>query len=128
MFFKLGQRNQGSDSQAALSVLVNAIESANAFQVNYARGPRDVILHGGQKILAAGDGSGSFVDVCQPWCGSQRGDCFPETSRTHPLKRFHASLLSPISPDRILSGVIGSSRTRTPQALKTALAKAPREG
>src|ERR1051326_60427 len=128
MFLKLRQRHQGSDSQTAFAVGSNTVESANAFKINHAHRPRNVILHRRQKILAAGEWSCEVIEIRGCRSGLESGDRFSNRVRTDPLKRVHALLLSFINPRRILSGVIGNSRTRTPQALNTALATAPTAG
>src|SRR5437016_67290 len=127
ILFQLRERNQRAQAQSAFAVALDLIESAHAFQINHARWPRDVVLHRRQKILSAGDWTRCLVNVCTR-LRTKRSDRFLETTWTHPLEGFHALLLSAISPIRILSGVIGSSRTRTPQALKTAFARAPSAG
>src|SRR5260370_6031920 len=128
MFLKLGQCHQCADSQSALAVRFNLIKATNAFKVDHAHGARDVILHSRQKILTAGDWSCRVIGIRRRGCGLEGADGFGDGAWTDPLESVHARLLSLIKPIRILSGVIGSSRTRTPQALKTALATAPTAG
>src|SRR5258708_37315134 len=120
LLFQLSQRNQSADAQAAFAVGYDPIESANAFQVYHARRTRDVILHRSQKILAAGDWSRGVVGISRRGSRLERADGFIDSGWTYPFKSLHAGLLSRIrfrSPIRILSGVIGNSRTRTPHAL-----------
>src|ERR1700716_32392 len=106
---QLSQRNQSADAQPAFAVGNDPIESANAFQVYHARRTRDVILHSSQKILAAGDWSRGVVGISRRGGRLERADGFIDSGWTYPFKSFHASLLSPIKPIRILSGVIGNS-------------------
>src|SRR5713226_1662430 len=126
VLFKLSQRDQRADAQSAFAVCYDPIEPPNTFKINQARRPRDVILHRGQKILPARNWSRGIVCIIRRWGRLERADGFGDAVWTHPLESFHALLL--IRPTRILSGVMGKSRTRTPQALKTALAKAPSAG
>src|SRR5881227_808808 len=128
IFFKVGQRHQRSDSQSAFAVPFDLIEPANALKIDHAHGAGDVVLHRRQKILAASDWSRGVIKIRRRRCGLEGADGFGDCGRADPLESVHALLLSLIRPIRILSGVIGSSRTRTPQALKTALATAPTAG
>src|SRR5437660_688040 len=128
IFFKLGQRHQCSDSQSAFAIRFDLIKPANAFKIDHAHGARDVILHRRQKILPPGDWSRGVIEIRRHGCGLEGADGFGDRARADPLERVHARLLSLIRPIRILSGVMGSSRTRTPQALKTAFATAPTAG
>src|SRR5262249_871243 len=83
------------------------------------------ILHCRQNVLAAGDWPGRVVRVGRRGAGLEGVDGFGDAGHIHPFKVVHALLLSPARAIRILSGVIGSSRTRAPEALKTAVALAP---
>src|SRR6267378_262657 len=120
ILFQLSQRNQSADAQSAFAIGYDPIESANAFQVHYPRWTRDVILHRSQKILAARDWPRGVVGISRRGSRLERADGFIDSGWTYPFKSLHAGLLSRIrsgSPIRILSGVIGNSRTRTPHAL-----------
>src|SRR5262249_57806615 len=86
------------------------------------------VLHGGQDVLGAGDWPGRGGRVGRRGTGLEGVDGFGDAGHIHPFKVVHALLLSPGRAIRILSGVIGSSRTRAPEALKTALAIAPIAG
>src|SRR5258708_28276401 len=113
MFLQLGQRNQSADPQTAFTVFSDLVESANGFEVYYSRRSRDVVLHRRQEILAAGDLPRGIIGILRRWSRLEGADRFSNGVWTHPFKGFHALILSPIRPIRILSWVMGGSRTTT---------------
>src|SRR5947199_5331856 len=128
MLFELCERHKRADSQAAFAIRFDAIKPSYVLEIDDAHGACDVLFHGGQDVLPACNRSRRLVHVIRRGRRLQQLDCFVDGRWTDPLKSLHALLLSFINPIKILSGVMGSSRTRTPQALKTALTTAPSAG
>src|SRR5262249_15994362 len=93
-----------------------------SLEVDHPRGPRDAVFEHGEQVLAAGQRLRSLVRF--PGRRAQRLQRLIETAGRHPFEGVHGHPLA-LRPARILSGVIGRSCTRTPQALNTAFARAP---
>src|SRR5204863_358391 len=120
VLFELRERDERADAKSLLAVALDAVEAAYAFQIHNARGACDVVLHSRQQVLPARDGSRVVVNVFRRGRGLQETHCLADARRTRPLERLHTLCPPFIRPVRILSGVIGNSRTRTPAEGKAA--------
>src|SRR5947209_5783721 len=116
VLFELRERDERADAKTFVSVALDAVEAAYAFEVNHARGARDVVLHSRQQILPARKGSRRVVHLFRRGRGLQETHGLAYARRTRPLERLHTLCPPFVRPVRILSGVTGSSPTRTPHA------------
>src|SRR5882724_1157677 len=117
VFLELRQSYKGANRQSSPGIAINPIQPANTFKIHHPRRAGYVVLHRSQQILAPGDRSRRIVDIRKRRLSSQRLHSFGDTGWINPLKRLHVVFLSFTRPSKTLSVVIGSSRTRSPQAL-----------
>src|ERR1700687_1461771 len=127
VLFQLRQRDERADGQA-VGTHLDAIQTWNGLEIHHPARPDDVVLHRGEEILTPGDRLRALVAIGYRLFALQPLDRFRNGCSADPFERFHVVLPGGWRPLNILSGVIGSSRTRTPEALNTALATAPTVG
>src|ERR1044072_315197 len=133
VLFELSQCHECADRQAS-AVERNTVETGNILEIDKTNRTRRVVFHRRQKILPARNRTRRVVNIAGRT--AKHFHSFVNVCRISPLKRFHLlilfyprlSIFGFINPIRILSGVTGVSRTRTPVALKTAFTSAPTAG
>src|SRR6185295_1619839 len=114
----VGQRDQRPDAQRPVGLGLHLVEPGHGLEVHHAPRLDDVLLQVVEQVDAAGL-EHAAGRLGQQLAGLGDGRGAGQLEAVHVLLR---------RPARTLSGVMGSSRTRTPVALNTALATAASVG
>src|SRR6185295_13863051 len=114
----VGQRDQRPDAQRPVGLGLHLVEPGHGLEVHHAPRLDDVLLQVVEQVDAAGL-EHAAGRLGQQLAGLGDGVGAGQLEAVHVLLR---------RPARTLSGVMGSSRTRTPVALNTALATAASVG